>query len=216
MHMNKLLFLLLFPLFLLGAGCTTQSDLPDEFWGIAGWQFEKLPELAYGPSGAATVRLHFIRRHEDQYEIEGDVTYVDDRFSCAYDTESNSICPNPSCSVSDSHDGTLTGVASYQDGTLTVKPVWRANNYPSETVTTDCGRGTRINNNTSLLQQALQAKNSMIGTTWKIDMANATFIDDLPENEITDQKTASKNFDVTVSPLVHGTGLFGLYRRSPL
>ena len=47
-----------------------------------------------------------------------------------------------------------------------------------------------------------------------MDVADMTFIDDVPGGEVTDQKTAYKNFE-TEAGLIKAEGLFSLYRNEP-
>jgi hypothetical protein len=49
---------------------------------------------------------------------------------------------------------------------------------------------------------------------WTIDVADITFIDELPTNEMTDVKTGYRNFNAT-GLYSSGEGLLGLYRNEP-
>ncbi|MFA4844988.1 MAG: hypothetical protein WC654_00300, partial [Patescibacteria group bacterium] len=53
-----------------------------------------------------------------------------------------------------------------------------------------------------------------VNTVWTMDVDSITFIDDLPGGEVTDTKTAYKNFETEVG-LVKAEGLFALYRNEP-
>lgn len=212
----------LFLVFLLGAstlltGCGTASAYPDEFWAVGNWKFTKASNVAYGPSGDAKIVLHFTRRYNDQYEINGTTRYAFDTLSCRFTIPANSICPIPSCVVTDTTDGTFTGVAGISGGVLTVKPVWLNKEFSREHVTTSCDGGTTLlaENNTAFLTQSLQAENGMIDSEWTIDLNNTVFIDDVPANTFSESATASKTFSTHVSNMVNGEALFGLYRHLP-
>lgn len=211
-----------FAILLLGAGCTGTvpgSGMPEEFWGVAGWQFEKSSALKYGASGAGTVTLRFVEQYVDatsqQFSVEGTITYHEDRFDCVYEGPSNSICPAPSCTVASTREGAITGVAIYADGVLTVKPRWHDQQYPYEYIETTCGRETSTMNTVTLFQQALQAKDGMIENDWAIEVDQAQFIDDLPEGYAGSDATMSKSFSTRIPEFVTGQGLLGLYRSEP-
>lgn len=218
----KKLFLLVAALTFLGAGCvatsSTDSDFPDEFWGVGSWRFATGSQIAYGATGEATITLHFTKKYEDaeskQYEVEGTVAYVEP-VSCAYYVPSGWLCPTPTCAVTSTSPGKISGVALEQDGVLTVKPKWLNKTYPSEAIATSCTPGTTHATNTgTMLQQTMQTTGGIINNNWTIDAKDALFIDDVP-SEGTSEKTASITFTTSLAGYGDGAGLLGLYRNAP-
>lgn len=199
------------------AGCGTVSAYPDEFWAVGNWKFSKATDVAYGPSGDAKIVLHFTRRYNDQYEIDGTATYATETLACDFSIPENSICPNSTCTASGKHNGTFTGVAGISGGILTAKPVWNNMDFSLEHVVTSCDGGASVfaENDTAFLTQSLQTDTGVIGSEWTIDLNDAVFIDDVPENTFAESTTASINFSTRVPNMVSGEALFGLYRQLP-
>lgn len=218
----KKFFLLVVALAFLGAGCattsSTNSDFPNEFWGVGSWRFARGSQIVYGATGEATITLHFTKKYEDakskQYEVEGTVAYIEP-VSCAYKIPSSRLCPTPTCAVTSTSSGRISGVAIEQDGGLTVKPQWLDRTYPSEAIATSCTPGTTQATNTgTMLQQTMQTTGGIINNNWTIDAKDALFIDDVP-GEGTSEKTASITFTTSLAGYGDGVGLLGLYRHAP-
>lgn len=215
--------LALMALVTLGFGCTSSSPveshpMPDEFWGYGSWRFDSLEErLNDGASGVAIIKLKFTRMQGDQYEIFGDVTYREDTMRCDNKSIPNRICPTDRCDYVSADPGTITGVAEVSDGVLTLKPVWNGDDIPLERVLWICDASEDNNtpHDTAAVRATMDVNGAgFVNTVWTMDVADITFIDDLAPSEVTDQKTAYKNFE-TEYGLVEAEGLFSLYRNEP-
>lgn len=216
-------YLALLTLVTLGFGCTNSSfveshPMPDEFWGYGSWRFDSLEERLHdGASGTAIIKLKFTRMQGDQYEIFGDVTYVEDTMRCDNKDTPSRICPTDTCEYVSSDPGTIAGVAEVTDGVLTLKPVWNGDDTPTERVLWICDASEDDNtpHDTGAVRTTMDLYGAgFVDTTWTMDVADITFIDDLPGGEVTDEKTAYKNFETEVG-LIEAKGLFALYRNEP-
>ncbi len=190
--------------------------MPDEFWGYGSWRFDALESRLHdGASGVALIKLKFTRMNGDQYEIFGDVTYVEDEMRCDEDAAAGRICPKNTCVYESADPGTIAGVAEVADGVLTLKPVWNGSDTPFERVSFSCKDDGDMAHDTSSVRTTMDRYASgFVNTTWTMDVDGITFIDDLPPGEVTDAKTASKNFE-TEYGLIKAEGLFALYRNEP-
>lgn len=205
----------------LGAGCVSPSvsnhPLPETFWGYGSWSFDTQEErLSDGASGTAIIKLQFTRVTGDQYEIFGDVTYVEDTMRCDNKSVPNRICPTDRCSYVSSDPGTIAGVAEVSDGVLTLKPVWNGDDIPSERVLWICDESEENpEHDTTAVRTTMDIYGAgFVNTVWTMDVDGITFIDDLPPGEVVDTKTAFKNFE-TEAGLIKAEGLFALYRNEP-
>lgn len=204
---------------LLGAGCASSiatHPMPDEFWGSGSWRFDSQEERLHdGASGVALVVLKFTRITGDQYEIFGDVTYVEDEMRCDEAQPSGRICPLNTCSYVNADPGTIAGTAEVTNGVLTLKPVWNGDDLPMERVRFSCRTDGDMEHDTAAVRSTMDVYGAgFVDTVWTMDVDGITFIDDLPGGEVTDTKTASKSFETEVG-LVKAEGLFALYRNEP-
>ncbi|MBI4407506.1 MAG: hypothetical protein HY565_03335 [Candidatus Kerfeldbacteria bacterium] len=169
-----------------------------------------------GASGVALIKLKFTRVTGDQYEIFGDVTYAQDTMRCDNASQPSSICPSDTCEYVSSNPGTIAGVAEVTDGILTLKPVWNGDDIPSETVNYTCAADDGgLPHDTGAVRATMDLYGAgFVNTVWTMDVSGITFIDDLPPGEVTDSKTAFKNFETEVG-FVKAEGLFALYRNQP-
>lgn len=211
--MNKILASLL--LFLVLGACGSAASMPDEFWGSGSWRFDTNEAILHdGASGVALIKLKFTRVTGNQYEIFGDVTYVEDRMTCDNASKPSRICPSDTCEYVSSDAGTIAGVAEVSDGVLTLKPVWNGDDIPSETVNYICDEDDGIHDTGAVRSTMDMYGAGFVNTVWTMDVNGTTFIDDLPPGEVTDTKTAFKNFKTEVG-YVEAEGLFALYRDEP-
>ena len=213
--------LALMALVTLGFGCSgfslvESNPMPDEFWGYGSWRFDSLEELLHdGASGVAIIKLKFTRMQGDQYEIFGDVTYVEDTMRCDEAQPAGRICSLNTCDYVSADPGTIAGVAEVKEGELTLKPVWNGEDVPMERVSFSCDKDGDIAHDTAAVRTTMDLYGAgFVNTVWTMDVADMTFIDDVPGGEVTDQKTAYKNFE-TEAGLIKAEGLFSLYRNEP-
>ncbi len=207
-------------LLFLGAGCASPSTsaMPDEFWAYGTWRFDA-DESVYtaAPKGVAMLTMHFTAQTADQYLIEGTLDYDTSTLSCTAFGEGSDVHPTcrgtDECAVVGTTQGILTGVAVVRDGKLVMTPKWVTK--PDEAVTWTC------NTITSPAQSGWSVWMTMgplgakiVDETWSIDITDAAFIDDLPTDVATDQKTISATFD-TVANNVTASGIIGFYREDP-
>ncbi len=207
---------LLFSLLVLGS-CSSASAMPDEFWGSGSWRFDSNEaRLQNGATGVALIKLKFTRITGDQYEIFGDVTYVEDRMTCDHVSKPGRICSTDTCEYVSSDAGTIAGVAEVANGVLTLKPVWNGDDIPSERVNYICNENDGAGvHDTAAVRSTMDIYGAgFVNTVWTMDVSGTTFIDDLPPGEVTDTKTAFKNYKTEVG-LVEAEGLFALYRNEP-
>lgn len=191
--------------------------MPDTFWGYGSWRFDtNEARLNDGASGVALIKLKFTRVTGDQYEIFGDVTYVEDRMRCDSVSNPNRICETDTCEYVSANPGTIAGVAEVTDGVLTLKPVWNGDDIPSERVNYVCDKGNVSGeHDTGAVRATMDVYGAgFVNTVWTMDVDGAAFIDDLPAGEVTDAKTASISFETEVG-FVEAEGLFALYRDEP-
>ncbi|EKD78782.1 MAG: hypothetical protein ACD_41C00266G0001 [uncultured bacterium] len=214
-------YFILTALLTLGFGCSSNlvdsRSMPDEFWGYGSWRFDvQEQKLHDGTSGVAMIKVKFTRINGDQYEIFGDVTYVDDTMRCDEAQPTSRICPKNTCTFESADPGTIAGVAEVTDGVLTLKPVWNDEDIPEERVSFSCKTDGDMAHDTASVRTTMDLYAAgFVNTTWTMDVDGVTFIDDLPDGEVTDEKTAFKNFE-TEYGLINAEGLFALYRNEPL
>ena len=208
---------LLFSGLLILSSCGSSSAMPDEFWGSGSWRFDSQEERLHdGASGVALMKLKFTRITGDQYEIFGDVTYVEDTMACDTAGGASRICPTDTCEYVSSTPGTIAGVAEVTNGILTLKPVWNGDDMPVETVNYICDaeNGDGVHDTAAVRSTMDLYGAGFVNTVWTMDVNDTTFIDDLPPGEVTDIKTAYINFETEVG-FVKAEGLFALYRNEP-
>lgn len=208
---------LLFSGLLILSACTSTSVMPDEFWGSGSWRFDSNEaSLQNGASGVALIKLKFTRITGDQYEIFGDVTYVEDTMTCDHVSKPDRICSYDTCEYVSSDPGTISGVAEVAHGVLTLKPAWNGDDIPSERVNYICNEndGSGVHDTAAVRTTMDKYGAGFVNNVWTMDVSDTTFIDDLPPGEVTDTKTAFKNFKTEVG-LVEAEGLFALYRHEP-
>lgn len=204
----------------LGAGCSgglpADSSMPDEFWGYGSWRFDSVEsKLHDGASGVAMIKLKFTRMNDNQYEIFGDVTYVEDEMRCDEAQPESRICPKNTCVYESADPGTIAGVAEVTNGVLTLKPVWNGDDTPLERVSFTCKTDGDFAHDTGAVRSTMDMYGAgFVNTVWTMDVDGITFIDDLPPGEVVDTKTAYKNF-TTEYALIKAEGLFALYRNEP-
>lgn len=202
-------------LLLLGAGCASPSSnlLPDEFWAYGSWRFDgDESKINFGVEGVAMVTMHFTRETGNQYLVDGNVTYSDDTLSCAIYPR-KTLCPVNTCAVVSTTVGEITGVAVVRDGALVMTPRWVTK--PDESVTYTCKDGiTTTNSGWAVWQTMGPLGAKVVDETWSVDIADAAFVDDLPTDVATDEKTIMATFD-TVANDVTAKGVIGFYRALP-
>src|SRR3989338_9515269 len=138
MHSMKI-HALLFSGLLILSSCGSSSAMPDEFWGSGSWRFDSQEETLHdGTSGVALIKLKFTRITGDQYEIFGDVTYVEEEMRCDEAVPAGRVCSKNTCEYVSADPGTIAGVAEVTDGVLTLKPVWNGEDIPMERVIFYC------------------------------------------------------------------------------
>lgn len=201
--------------FLIGAGCAaepTASTMPDTFYAHGSWRFDGDESVInFGVKGVAIIDMQFTRETEDQYLIEGRVAYDDESFSCDIFPRFT-ICPLNTCEVTSSTIGELTGVAVVRDGKLVMTPRWVV--QPNELVTYSCSESATTTNGGFAVWQTMGPLGAkIVEETWSVDISGS-FIDELPQGEVTDASTISANF-TTEANGVTAEGLIGFYRNKP-
>lgn len=204
---------------LLGAGCATASTnpLPSEFWAYGTWRFDEgQSTYTVAPKGVAFVTLHFSAQTADQYLVDGKVTYDDTSFSCTTHPEKypNVLCRGVDyCTVTGTTDGELTGVAVVQGGVLRVTQQWLTK--PDESVTWTCNTTTSPGQSAWAVWLSMnKGATGFVETPWTVDIADASFVDDLPTDTVTDTKTITATFEGAENG-VTAQGILGFYRALP-
>lgn len=207
---------LLFGLFILSA-CSSATVMPDEFWGVMSWRYEPREGTAYGIAGSALVTVKFTRTDGNNYSVTGTVQEFET--SCEMYNYLPEPCIQKSCEVASVEAGTVQGYARLENGLLKVVPSW--DDLYEINVETLCNPfadavNLKPSENTATIMESLNPaqEDPFIGEEWSIDVADITFIDDLPAGEVTDVKTGYKNF-AALGVYSKGEGLFGLYRNQP-
>lgn len=203
----------------LGAGCSSpvSSSMPDEFWAYGTWRYDGDNKvLSMAANGTAFITMHFTREQDEQYLIDGTVTYDADSLSCEVFALSTDVLCTSTCQLSETVPGELSGVAVVRDGKLLITQHWVTK--PDERYTSFC---TSENHEVSATGSSWAVWQTMgplgagiVDGTWEIDISDAAFIDDLPLDEVTDAKTISANFEVEANATA-ASGLIGFYRELP-
>lgn len=204
----------------LTTGCSSVwSALPDEFWAYGTWRYDGDENvLTVAATGTAFITMHFTRQQDEQYLIDGTVTYDESSLSCdVFALGEKPTCTTDTCALSEIIPGELSGVAVVRDDKLIITQHWVTK--PDERYTWICKEGVEggsvTQSNWSVWQTMGPNGAGIVDDTWEVDIADAAFIDDLPLGEVTDEKTISVNFDVRANDNVEAIGLIGFYRQLP-
>ena len=190
--------------------------MPDTFWGKMVWNYSPTTDGAYGVEGSALINIKFTRTEGNKYAITGTVEPYET--SCIEYNYLPEPCSPIWCKVSSVDSGTLRGTATIENGILSATPMWDStyeinvenmcNPIPEATVL-----GPSLNVATIMESLSPTTENPFF-YPWTMDVADITFIDELPVNEFTDAKTGFRNFNAS-GIYSKGEGLLGLYRNEP-
>ncbi|MBT4856931.1 hypothetical protein HON52_01960 [Candidatus Uhrbacteria bacterium] len=208
----KRFLVLIFPLLLLGAGCSDNSteidgsisDLPSEFYSLMNWSH--VPEGGVGTvadvTATASVLLHF-EELDGNYSVEGIAEYLPTYFACSSSYE------DTLCAVEGYTNGAVGGSAYGEDGVLWLELEWAGVDgalvLPMEAISVTTGLNDPELITTSQLQSTLSAS-GFIGTKLEIDYADKWFSDDY--DELSEDGESLDGQDVTIMDLM-GTVLSG-------
>ncbi len=210
----KNIFLCAVLLLSLTTGCSSVgSTLPDEFWAYGAWRYDGEENvLTVAADGTALISMHFTRQQDEQYLIDGTLTYDESSLSC----EINPLSEDDfTCALAEVIPGELSGVAVVRDGKLIITQHWITKPDERYTATTTRYDLATTQSNWAVWQTMGPNGAGIVDDTWEVDIAGAAFIDDLPLGEVTDEKTISVNFDVRANENVSAIGLIGFYRELP-
>lgn len=186
--------------------------MPDTFYAHGSWRFDGDESVInFGAKGVAFIDLVFTRQVDEQYLIEGAVTYDSESFSCDIFPRFT-ICPVNTCEVVGSTVGELTGVAEVRGDQLVMTQHWLTK--PDESVTYTCNEGLTATNSAWAVWQTMGPLGAkIVDEQWSVDISGS-FIDELPVGEVTDAKVISVNISTEAND-VSAEGLIGFYRNKP-